>query len=63
MCAEQPCCCCDLLPPFRWLVALLESWARQLSGPWVLAALLLAVAARHMLLPGGLVHECQKAML
>lgn len=52
-----------MLLSLRWLVAVLESWARGLSGPWVLAALLLAVVARHMLLPGGLVHECQKAML
>lgn len=40
----------------------MEGVVRSLSGPWVLAALLLAVLARHLLLPGGLLQECQQAM-
>jgi hypothetical protein len=42
-------------------VSVLEGVVRSLSGPGVLAALLLAVLARHLLLPGGLLQECQRA--
>jgi len=40
-----------------------EAIARSLSGPVVLAGLLLAVVMRHLLLPGGLLQECQRAVL